>query len=42
MPPTDIRQQGLAGYPDGSIRVAFINGLDGEVVEFIRRDDFPA
>lgn len=42
MPPTDLTQQGLDGYPDAKIRIAFVHGLDGEVVEFIQREDQPA
>lgn len=42
MPPTELAQQGLDGYPDGKIRIAFVHGLDGEVVEFIQRAELPA
>ncbi|MFB7629955.1 VOC family protein [Streptomyces sp. NPDC056149] len=39
--PADLSQTGLNGHPDGTIRIAFVYGLDGEVIEFIRRADFP-
>lgn len=42
MPPTDLAQHGLEGYPDAVIRIAFVYGLDGEVVEFIQREDLTA
>lgn len=40
--PTDLQQTGLDGHSDGTIRMGFVYGLDGEVIEFIRRDDFGA
>lgn len=39
--PFDIEQTGAAGHDDMGIRVAFVFGLDGEVIEFIRHDDLP-
>lgn len=42
MAPTDLAQQGLAGYPDSHIRIAFVHGMDGEVIEFIARPVLPA
>lgn len=41
-PPFDIEQTGSGGYPDMTIRVGFVTGLDGEIVEFIRHEDFAA
>lgn len=40
--PFDIEQTGLDGHPDMRIRVGFVFGLDGEVVEFIDHADLPA
>ncbi|GGM40361.1 hypothetical protein GCM10012275_09130 [Longimycelium tulufanense] len=39
-PPGDLRQFGRGDFGDGTIRIAFVRGLDGEVLEFIQRDDF--
>ncbi|MFI1255563.1 VOC family protein [Streptomyces netropsis] len=38
--PTDLPQTGLNGHTDSRIRLAFVYGLDSEVIEFIQRDDF--
>lgn len=40
--PGDLHQVGQGGFGDGTIRIAFVYGLDGEVVEFIDRADFTA
>jgi glyoxylase I family protein len=40
--PLDLEQHGLDGYPDGTIRIGFVRGLDGETIEFIQREDLPA
>ncbi|WP_415840721.1 VOC family protein, partial [Nocardiopsis rhodophaea] len=38
--PAHLPQKGLHGHVDGKIRLAFVYGLDGEVIEFIQRPDF--
>lgn len=40
--PLDLDQHGLGGYPDATIRIGFVTGLDGETIEFIQRADLPA
>lgn len=42
MAPVDLDQHGIDGYPDARIRIGFVRGLDGEVVEFISRPDLAA
>ncbi|MEU7206543.1 VOC family protein [Streptomyces sp. NPDC045470] len=39
--PADLPQTGLNESPDVTIRMAFVYGPDGEVIEFLRRPDFP-
>ncbi|MFE0104893.1 VOC family protein [Streptomyces sp. NPDC059009] len=40
--PLDLEQKGLNGHADLKLRMGFVYGPDGEVIEFIERQDFPS